>query len=466
MTDKSWMIYGAYGYSGVLVSEEAVRRGHNPVLAGRSADKLVPLATRLGLDHLVVDLQDEDTLAKTVADFDLVFHAAGPFIATSHPMVRACLKGGTNYVDITGELSVLEQTLSYDQQAQQQGIVLISGIGFGVIPTDCMAKYVADRVSNATDLTLAVATTSSPSAGTLKTILEQIPTGTLVRRNGQLVRHAPREGARRIRFVDREHTVLPTTWGDLVTAYRTTGIPNITTYMAFPKRFAPLMPWAGLLGMAKYVADRVSNATDLTLAVATTSSPSAGTLKTILEQIPTGTLVRRNGQLVRHAPREGARRIRFVDREHTVLPTTWGDLVTAYRTTGIPNITTYMAFPKRFAPLMPWAGPLSQNLLAIGAVRRLLQKWVEKTVRGPDEHTRQTAHSYVWARAANEKGDEAQAWLETVEAYYFTAVAGVRSVEKIFAERPRGGLTPALAFGADFVLELHGTKRYDRLTDL
>ena len=355
MTDKSWMIYGAYGYSGVLVSEEAVRRGHNPVLAGRSADKLVPLATRLGLDHLVVDLEDVDTLAKTVADFDLVFHAAGPFIATSHPMVRACLKGGTNYVDITGELSVLEQTLSYDQQAQQQGIVLISGIGFGVIPTDCMAKYVADRVSNATDLTLAVATTSSPSAGTLKTILEQIPTGTLVRRNGQLVRHAPREGARRIRFVDREHTVLPTTWGDLVTAYRTTGIPNITTYMAFPKRFAPLMPWAG---------------------------------------------------------------------------------------------------------------PLSQNLLAIGAVRRLLQKWVEKTVRGPDEHTRQTAHSYVWARAANEKGDEAQAWLETVEAYHFTAVAGVRSVEKIFAERPRGGLTPALAFGADFVLEIHGTKRYDRLTDL
>lgn len=353
MTDKTWMIYGAYGYTGVLVSEEAVRRGHRPVLAGRSAHKLVPLAERLGLDYVVIDLYDEDNLSKTVAGFDLVFHAAGPFIFTSAPMVHACLKGATHYVDITGEVPVFEQTFSYDERARQQGIILMSGVGFDVVATDCMAKYVADQISEATQLELAVATLGSPSAGTTKTILEQIPKGTLVRQNGLLVRH------------------------------------------------------------------------------------------------PSG---------------KGMRRIRFVDGERTVLPTTWGDLATAYRTTGIPNITTFMAFPERTAALMRLAAPLSRTLLAIGPIRRLVQKWVEKIVRGPDERTRRTARSYLWARAANARGDEAQAWLETLEGYHFTAVAGVRCVERIFEMHPRGALTPANAFGADFILEIPATKRYDHLT--
>ena len=355
MTGKTWIIYGAYGYTGVLVADEALRRGHTPVLAGRSADKLVPLAERLGLDHVAIDLEDEDDLAKTVAGFDLVFHAAGPFIHTSAPMVRACLKGDTNYVDITGEVAVFEQNLSYDQQARQKGIAVMSGVGFDVIPSDCMAKYVADRVVDPTQLELAIAST---------------------------------------------------------------GIP------------------------------------------------SAGTIKTVLEHIPKGILVRRNGRLVRYPPGKEARRIRFVDRERTVLPASWGDLATAYRTTGIPNITTFMAFPERTASFMRWVAPLSQNLLAIGPIRRLLQKSIEKIVHGPDEHTRQTARSYLWARAANEKGDECQVWLETLEGYHFTAVAGVRCVERIFAERPQGVLTPAVAFGADFVLEIPGTKRYDQLNTL
>ncbi|MFQ5989811.1 MAG: hypothetical protein ACE5K9_07845, partial [Candidatus Methylomirabilales bacterium] len=218
--------------------------------------------------------------------------------------------------------------------------------------------------------------------------------------------------------------------------------------------------------MAKYVADRVSDATQLEIAIATTGSRSAGTAKTMLEHIPDGIMVRRNGQLVRYPAGKGARRIRFVDLERTVLPVPWGDLVTAYRTTGIPNITTYLAYPEAITPLMRWVGPLSAKLLAVGTIRRLTQKWLEKNVQGPDEHTRQTARCYVWVSAANEKGDGAQVWLETSEGYHFTAVAGVRCVEKIFERRPQGALTPGLALGADFVLEIPGTKSYDRLNDL
>jgi hypothetical protein len=60
-------------------------------------------------------------------------------------------------------------------------------------------------------------------------------------------------------------------------------------------------------------------------------------------------------------------------------------------------------------------------------------------------------------------GRSAEAWLETVDGYSFTALAGVRSVEKIFAQGPAGALTPAVAFGADFALEIEGTRRYDAL---
>ena len=356
MPSEPWLIYGAYGYTGTLVAEEAVRRGYRPVLAGRSADRLAVLAKRLELEYRASSLQDEEALSRALAGFKLVFHAAGPFVHTSGPMVRACLKAGAHYVDICGEAPVIERSFSYDVEARQKGIVILSGAGFDVIPTDCLAKYVADRVPGATELELAVAALGRLSPGTVKTILEQIPSGTRVLRNGRLVGYHP-EG-------------------------------------------------------------------------------------------------------------KGARRIRFVDKERPVAPVSMADLIAAYRTTGIPNITTYLAFPETTIRLMRWTEPLSRNLLAVGPIRRLAQKTAGKIVRGPDEPTRLAGGSHLWARAANDKGEEAEAWLETVEAYRFTSMAAVRCVERVLEERPCGALTPAQAFGADFVLQIPETKRYDRLEEV
>ena len=74
----AWMIYGATGYTGALLPEEAAARGHQPVLAGRSAEKVAALADRLGLPHAVFDLADEARIARQLKDIALVFHAAGP----------------------------------------------------------------------------------------------------------------------------------------------------------------------------------------------------------------------------------------------------------------------------------------------------------------------------------------------------------------------------------------------------
>jgi short subunit dehydrogenase-like uncharacterized protein len=161
---------------------------------------------------------------------------------------------------------------------------------------------------------------------------------------------------------------------------------------------------------------------------------------------------------------------RFSDAERPVMPIPWGDLETAYRSTGIPNITTYMAVPPKLAaalskgwPLAAVGMPALRALLGTEPIKRAIQRAIGTRIKGPDEQARRAGHSYVWARAAASDGRAAEAWLEAVEGYDFTARAGVRIVERLLAQPLCGALTPAQAFGPDFVLEIEGTKRYDRL---
>lgn len=350
---NNWLLYGAYGYTGRLVIDEALQRGHKPVLAGRNKEKLAPLAKRFGLGWLALDLEDEAGLATAVAPFDLVFHAAGPFSLTSDPMLRACLDRETHYVDITGEISVFENTFRYDEPARQKGLTFISGGGFDVVPSDCLARYVADRLPNATELELAIAALGHASAGTTNTALELLP------------------------------------------------------------------------------------------------------------KLKKGSLVRRNGRYQPYPIGQGAKEVTFSNgRTRTLHPLPWGDLATAYRSTGIPNITTYMRLPvsSSLARLF-W---LYRTLLTIKPLRRLAQAIVKRRITGPDEARRQTGRSYLYARAANERGTAVEAWLETMEGYRLTAVTGVHIVEKILnGQAPAGTPTPTQAFGADFILELENTKRFD-----
>ncbi len=126
-----WMIYGATGYTGTLIAREAVARGERPILAGRSAEKLEPLARELQCEWRAFDLA-----APNLDGVDLVLHCAGPFLHTSKPMVRACLDAGVHYVDITGEIAVFESVLRRNDEAVQRGVTLLPGAGFDVVPTD------------------------------------------------------------------------------------------------------------------------------------------------------------------------------------------------------------------------------------------------------------------------------------------------------------------------------------------
>lgn len=358
MTDTApaprWLLYGASGYTGTLIAEEAVRRGHRPLLAGRSPEKLSPLADRLGLEFVAVALEDMRSLLRAMEGLPLVLHAAGLFAQTSAPMVRACLATGVHYLDIAGELPVFEESFHRDAEARARGVALLSGVGFDVVPTDCLARYVADRLPEARELDLAfVPSGGGVSTGTARTLLEALCQGGRVRRSGHL------------------------------------------------------RPW------------------------------------------PLG---------------KGARRVRFSHgQEHTVVPVPWGDLVTAWYTTGIPDITTYMGMAPQVAPLLRVGVPLLRQAASVGLLRRGLERLVESRVRGPGEEARARGRAYVWAQARAPEQRQVEAWLEVAEGYTFTARAAVRCVEEVLARPLRGALTPALAFGADFVLSVEGTRRLDTL---
>jgi short subunit dehydrogenase-like uncharacterized protein len=231
----TWMVYGANGYTGQLVTKLARERGESPVLAGRSAEKILPLAAELELDHHVIDLADSKALHAALAGVDVVVHCAGPFSQTAAPMVDACLATRTHYLDITGEVDVLEATYRRDAEAKTAGVVLLPGIGFDVVPTDCAAAMVAAALPDATELEIAFTLGGGISPGTIKTAIEGAGAGGRARVNGELVGVSLAHKQRYADFPSGPKQVSAIPWGDLSSAFRSTGIPNITTFTALPR---------------------------------------------------------------------------------------------------------------------------------------------------------------------------------------------------------------------------------------
>lgn len=226
-----WMIYGANGYTGELIAREAVRRGYQPVLAGRSLDKVQPLAAELGLDAVAFSLNNVADVSKQLADVALVLNCAGPFSATAEPMMRGCIAAKTHYLDITGEIVVFELAQQLNSQAQAAGIVLCPGVGFDVIPTDCVAAALKEAMPDATHLALGFDSRSGFSPGTAKTSVEGLAQGGKVRRNGKIENVPLAYQVRRIDFGDGEKLAMTIPWGDVSTAYHSTGIPNIEVFI-------------------------------------------------------------------------------------------------------------------------------------------------------------------------------------------------------------------------------------------
>ncbi len=226
-----WMIYGAYGYTGELIAREAQRRGQQPVLAGRNAGKTQALAQDMGLPSRAFGLDDVEQAAQQIRALRLVLNCAGPFSATAAPLMEACLRAGVHYLDITGEISVFELAQSWHSRALEAGVVLCPGVGFDVIPTDCLAATLKAALPDATHLALGFDTRSGLSPGTTRTAVEGLAQNGRVRQDGRIVEVPLAWRLRQIDFGDGAKTAMTIPWGDVSTAFHTTGISNIEVYV-------------------------------------------------------------------------------------------------------------------------------------------------------------------------------------------------------------------------------------------
>lgn len=261
-----WLLYGANGYTGELIAREAVRRGMKPVLAGRSKQKIDKLAAELGCPSAVFDLDDHTSLVDALSKVAAVLHCAGPFSATASSMMQGCLATHVHYFDITGEIPVFELAHSVHEKAQRSGIVMCPGVGFDVVPTDCLALALKQALPDATHLALGFDSKSGLSKGTAKTTIEMAGEGAKVRRDGAIISVPLASQTRRIDFGNGERLAVGIPWGDVSTAYYTTGIPNIDVFTASsPKAIAQMRRTNLLLGLlrtrlvqglAKYSIDR------------------------------------------------------------------------------------------------------------------------------------------------------------------------------------------------------------------
>ncbi len=245
---NQFLLYGANGYTGKLIAKLAATYNLQPVLAGRTEATIKPLAASLQLPYRIIDLDNTEQLQKALSEVTLVLHAAGPYAYTARQMIEACLQTGVHYIDINGDISVFEMLKKYDAVAKEKNIMIMPGVGFDVVPTDCIALQLKNKMPDATHLKLAFASVGGGlSHGTATTMADKIGEGGAVRENGKIVRKPLGQKGMWVDFsAEKKIFVMTIPWGDISTAYTTTGIPNIEAYTGMaPKVYRLLkLQWA------------------------------------------------------------------------------------------------------------------------------------------------------------------------------------------------------------------------------
>jgi len=348
---KNFLIYGSYGFTGQLIVELAVKDGLRPLLAGRDERKLRKQAGKYKLEYRAFSLNETTKLDSALNEVEAVLHCAGPFVLTFRQMAEACLRTKRHYVDISGEIAGFEALAEMDSQAKQAGIMLMPGGGFDVAPTDCLALHLKQRL---------------PSATQLRIFLRGVGAGV-----------------------------------------------------------------------------------------------SRGTAKSAIENMHRQGMIRRDGKLVQVPPAWKALMQDFGRGPVRVVSIAWGDVSTAYHSTGIPNIETYISFPQtlmNFMYDMRTIGPLFYNRVAKTILKALMNLYPP----GPPEARRMKAFATMIGEVTDDQGRRAVSKIRTREGYTFTAQVTVEIMKRILNQDFKSGFqTPSKAYGADFVLQIEGVTRED-----
>ena len=245
---NTFLIYGANGYTGELITRMAAERGLKPILAGRSEASTSGLASKHGLEYRVFALDDDAALDAALGEVEMVLHCAGPFSITSLPMVKACLRNRKHYTDITGEISVFETCAAMGKKAADAGVMVMPGVGFDVVPSDCLARHLKDRLPTATRLSLAFYGMGRLSHGTQATMTMNVGKGGAIRKDGKITPVPAAWKTRDIDFGEVTKTGVTIPWGDVATAFYSTDIPNIEVFTVVPPSNLKMLKMSRYLG--------------------------------------------------------------------------------------------------------------------------------------------------------------------------------------------------------------------------
>ncbi len=251
---KKFLIYGSYGYTGQLIAEHAAQQGLHPILAGRDEAKLHAQSQSLGLECRAFSLDNTAALTSALREVDAVLHCAGPFVLTYRQMAEACIASGKHYVDISGEIEGFEALAAMDERARQAGVMLLPGAGFDVVPSDCLIKYLSEKLPGAKEARLYIrGVGGGVSRGTARSGIENMHRQGRIRRDGKIVQVPAAWQVKQIDFGRGPVKLVSIGWGDVSTAYHSTGIPNIETYMAFPPSMITMMYASRVIGPLLYL---------------------------------------------------------------------------------------------------------------------------------------------------------------------------------------------------------------------
>ena len=352
---NSFLLYGANGYTGELIARHAAQYDLHPILAGRREEVVKPLAAKLNHPYKVFDVDDSNALFAALREIKLVVNAAGPFQFTAKPIIDACLQTGAHYLDVNGDISVFEMIRQYDVAAKQANIMLLPGAGFDVVPTDCTALLLKKLLPDAIKLKLAFATIGGGlSHGTATTMVNKLGQGGAVRKEGKII-----------------------------------SVPLGQKGM-----------WIDFSNVA-----------------------NAGIERKFVMTIP------------------------------------WGDIATAYYTTGIPDIESYTAIAPNVYRLLKMQ-VLFNWLLRTSFIRSIIKRKINKRPTGPNDEQRSKAMSLVWGQVVNDKGETKTVRMSCPDGYTLTMHSTLLIAQKVLnGDLKTGYQTPASAYGEDLVLELPNVKR-------
>ena len=250
---KNFLVYGSYGYTGQLIVEQAVKEGFKLLLAGRDEKQLRAQAEKFDLEYRAFSIEDTAALDSALMKVDAVLHCAGPFVLTFRQMAEACIRTKRHYVDISGEIEGFEALAAMDEDAKRAGVMLLPGGGFDVVPSDCLIAQVAKKLASATHLELYIKSVGGGvSRGTARSGIENMQREGRIRRDGKIVSVPNVWDSKEIDFGRGKTRLVSMGWGDVSTAYHSTGIPNVTVYMSFPAAMVNVMRLTRFFGPLLY----------------------------------------------------------------------------------------------------------------------------------------------------------------------------------------------------------------------